>query len=126
MEWVDFGLECVKRYNQYRRQPCFSHDELLVTAMREDQSIETSTWLKDALIDMHQREMATRSKLLKKHPKIHQVIEDVELSEDQQQCVFCNAYTYLSYITCECTSKVSCLDHLTDVSSFLFFIFFYF
>ncbi|KAI7861114.1 PLU-1-like protein-domain-containing protein [Circinella umbellata] len=115
MEWVDFGLECVKRYKQYRRQPCFSHDELLVTAMREDRSVETSTWLKDALIDMHQREMTMRSKLLKKYPKIHQVLEDIELSEDQQQCVFCNTYTYLSYITCECTSRVSCLDHLTDL-----------
>lgn len=32
------------------------------------------------------------------------------------QCVFCNCYTYLSYIGCNCTSKVACLDHVAEVS----------
>ncbi|KAI8149987.1 PLU-1-like protein-domain-containing protein [Fennellomyces sp. T-0311] len=115
MEWVDFGLECAKRYQQYRRQPCFSHDELLVTAMQEDHSIETSNWLKDALLDMQQREVTIRNKLLRKYPKIRQVVENIELPEEQQQCVFCNAYAYLSQISCECTTKVACLEHITDL-----------
>lgn len=35
---------------------------------------------------------------------------------EELQCVFCNCYTYLSYIGCECTSKVGCLEHVTEVS----------
>lgn len=116
-EWVEYGLECVKRYQQYRRQPCFSHDELLVTTAREDPSTETATWLKDALADMQQRELGQRQEVKKRYPKMQSVVITEELPEEQQQCNYCNAYAYLSQIGCECTTKVACLEHVQDLCS---------
>ncbi|KAI8381320.1 PLU-1-like protein-domain-containing protein [Radiomyces spectabilis] len=120
-EWVDYGLECAERYKQYRRQPCFSHDELLMTVAMHDQSVETATWLKDALAEMEKREITERNRLRKKCPRIKQIImekntDDAENDQDDElQCIFCHCYTYLSHVACDCTSKVSCLDHIAEL-----------
>ncbi|KAF7727360.1 hypothetical protein EC973_007603 [Apophysomyces ossiformis] len=117
LEWLNYGLECVKRYKEYRRQPCFSHDELLVTTALNDRSPETAEWLKDALLDMQQREMADREKLRKQYPKLQQTTAKEHRSDDGPQCVYCNSYAYLSHISCECTDKVACLDHFSELCS---------
>ncbi|OBZ70212.1 Lysine-specific demethylase 5D [Grifola frondosa] len=30
-DWLPFGLDCMKRYQEHRKLPVFSHDELLIT-----------------------------------------------------------------------------------------------
>ncbi|KAG0168879.1 hypothetical protein DFQ30_004217 [Apophysomyces sp. BC1015] len=117
LEWIGYGLECAKRYKEYRRQPCFSHDELLVTTALNDRSPETAEWLKDALLDMQQREITDREKLRKQYPKLQQLTASGPRTDEGPQCVHCNSYTYLSYIACECTDKVACLDHYGELCS---------
>lgn len=112
-EWVDYGLECVKRYKDFRRQPCFSHDELLVTATQNIKSTDEMDWLKRGLIEMQKRELKERNAIRTRRMK-ESVIPESDTREELQ-CVFCNCYTYLSYIGCECTDKVSCLDHSSEV-----------
>ncbi|KAI8637375.1 hypothetical protein BD408DRAFT_58520 [Parasitella parasitica] len=112
-EWIDFGLECVKRYKAFRRQPCFSHDNLLVTAARNLKSVENIDWLKRGLTEMQSREIKERQNVRNK--KIVEKIVPEDQVREELQCVFCNCYTYLSYISCECTSKVGCLDHVTEL-----------
>ncbi|KAI9310266.1 hypothetical protein BX666DRAFT_2033269 [Dichotomocladium elegans] len=114
-EWIDYGLSCVKRYKEYKRQPCFSHDELLATTARNDTSVEAAIWLKGPLLEMQERELSERRKLLKKYPKIQQVVDNADVPDEQQQCVYCNSYAYLSRVTCECTQKVACADHVTEL-----------
>jgi histone demethylase JARID1 len=43
-DWCEYGVDCVMRYKQYRKPPVFSHDELMLTVAREDQSRETAAW----------------------------------------------------------------------------------
>ncbi|KAI9310827.1 PLU-1-like protein-domain-containing protein [Dichotomocladium elegans] len=114
-DWIKHDLECVKLYQKYRRQPCFSHDELLVTAARDESSTEDTQWLQEALTEMQQREITSRNKFARHYPKTRQLIEDVELHEDQQQCIYCNCYVYLSRVICSCTTRASCLEHATEL-----------
>jgi len=43
-DWEEYGRACVKRYQEYRKMPVFSHDELLITAALHDSSIKTARW----------------------------------------------------------------------------------
>ncbi|KAI8096840.1 uncharacterized protein BX664DRAFT_325009 [Halteromyces radiatus] len=116
VDWVHLGLECVKRYKEYRRQPCFSHDELLVNVLKMDLTKKNAKWLKDALQDMQERETTERKQCKKKHPQIKQLgWYDNDDSNEQLQCLFCHCYTYLSHVTCSCTKRVACLNHIDEL-----------
>ncbi|OZJ04735.1 hypothetical protein BZG36_01808 [Bifiguratus adelaidae] len=114
-DWTPFGLACAKRYKEYKKQPCFSHDELLVTTCLSDTSIQTAQWLRDALNDMAEREMQAREAFRKLYPNVREEVDTSERSEDQFQCVLCNSYCYLSQVSCSCTDKVTCSDHAADL-----------
>jgi histone demethylase JARID1 len=123
LDWVDYGLECVKRYKEFRRQPCFSHDELLVTAAQNLKTCYKSdiAWLKRGISDMQQRELADRKSVRTRK------LKEVALSEDdtreELQCDYCHCYTYLSFIGCTCSDRVSCLDHSSEVKIPIFICF---
>lgn len=38
--------------------------------------------------------------------------DEAERSEEQAQCKICNCFCYLSQITCSCTLKVVCINHV--------------
>ncbi|KAI9288918.1 PLU-1-like protein-domain-containing protein [Umbelopsis sp. AD052] len=116
-EWVDYGQECAKRYKQYKRHPCFSHDELLVTTALNDAKSDDAAWLKEALVEMCNRELNDRAATRKQYPSLKEVIDDKDRPEGKTECVHCNAFTYLSQISCTCTDKVACTDHLEELCS---------
>jgi hypothetical protein len=43
-DWLPTGLKCVNRYQDIRKNPVFSHDELLVTISNHEKSTATSQW----------------------------------------------------------------------------------
>ena len=43
-DWLPQGLECVKRYQEHRKLPVFSHDELIITITQQSQTIKTAIW----------------------------------------------------------------------------------
>lgn len=43
-DWLPFGLDCVRRYQEHGKMPVFSHDELLVTVTQQSNSIKTALW----------------------------------------------------------------------------------
>jgi histone demethylase JARID1 len=43
-DWLTYGRQCVERYREHRKQPVFSHDELLITITQQSQSIATAIW----------------------------------------------------------------------------------
>ncbi|TKA58632.1 hypothetical protein B0A49_12633, partial [Cryomyces minteri] len=137
-DWEPFGEAGVERLQAYRRQPCFSHDELLLTAAARDTSIKTARWLAPALTRMVDRYSATCDRFLR-IPSDHTDIEGggpghagedathgytgarysaanilpmkADLEEDDYICCFCKTYSYLSRYVCEKSSKVMCLEH---------------
>ncbi|KAF9167737.1 hypothetical protein DFQ26_003321 [Actinomortierella ambigua] len=114
-DWCQFGLECAQRYKAYRKQPVFSHDELIITTATNDDSVSTAQWLQHEMADLRERELGVRESARKQYPKLRVVVEEEDRPEEEVQCVYCNCYIYLSQITCSCTSKVACHDHIDEL-----------
>ncbi|ORZ20066.1 PLU-1-like protein-domain-containing protein [Lobosporangium transversale] len=114
-DWCQFGLECAQRYKEHRKHPVFSHDELILTTALNDTSIATAYWLQDEMRNLLDRELAHRQVVLKKFPTIKTLLEEEDRPEEEIQCVFCNAYIYISQVGCQCTTKVTCHDHINEL-----------
>jgi histone demethylase JARID1 len=71
--------------------------------------------LKDELCAVTSREIEKRNNLRKLYPDMKRSLEFDEHRE--QQCFQCHAYVYLTSITCECTDRISCADHMDEVRS---------
>ncbi|KAF1996473.1 PLU-1-domain-containing protein [Amniculicola lignicola CBS 123094] len=130
-DWEPFGERGVQRLQDFRRQPCFSHDELLLAASsRKDTTIKTAKWLAPALEKMRDREIAGRGEFSERHKaaKAHVckidgtgdgdakceldfVVDEADVQEDDMICAYCKAYCYLSRFICSNSNKVLCLKH---------------
>ena len=130
-DWEPFGQLGVQRLTDYRRQPCFSHDELLLAAAaRKDTTIKTAKWLAPALEKMRECELDVRSEFLAKHKaaqehtckvdgsgeadtkcEIDHIVDDIDVHEDELICAHCKSYSYLSRFYCTASKKVLCLRH---------------
>jgi histone demethylase JARID1 len=127
-DWEPFGELGVQRLRDYRRQPCFSHDELLLAAAaRKDITIKTAKWLAPALERMLDQELRVRAEFLEKHKTVHEhacridgtgeaceigfSIDDTDMHEDELICGFCKSYGYLSRYYCANAKRVVCLRH---------------
>lgn len=133
-DWEPFGSAGVARLQTFRRQPCFSHDELLWTAAEGSAAsgltIQTAKWLAPALGRIHKREMSQRDSFMARHAEYpHQPcklsdghgnsscpltfkIEDEDVQdEDEQCCSYCKTFAYLSRFKCLRSGKVLCILH---------------
>ncbi|UZP41784.1 hypothetical protein NXS19_009600 [Fusarium pseudograminearum] len=130
-DWEPYGLAGVERLQLFRRQPCFSHDELLWTAAESTATgltIQTAKWLAPALERIHKRELEQRGDFIAKHVEVtpHRCegtggdepcslkikVENEDLQdEDEQCCCYCKAFSYLSRFKCVQSGKVLCLLH---------------
>lgn len=130
-DWEPFGAAGVERLQDFRKQPCFSHDELLLTAAGRDSTIKVAKWLGPALERVLARELEERSTFVKRHRswsdhscKLDQSesgeglschlgfeIDDSDVPEAEYQCSYCKAYSYLSRYRCHKSGKVICLLH---------------
>ena len=127
-DWEPFGDSGAQRLRDFRRQPAFSHDELLLTAAAaKDMPIKTAKWLAPALQRMLRREKENRdgfeAAVQDKH-KYKPTVEDdfhflferetdkEDLPEDAYICSYCKAFAYLSRFVCHNSNKVACLDHI--------------
>lgn len=130
-DWEPYGEAGVERLQAFKRQPCFSHDELLLTAAARDTTIKTAKWLAPALERLKKRELGQRQHLIWRHKdyndhycKIDEPgvesgprcelgfeVDDNVMTDDEYQCSFCKAYSYLSRFRCHKSSKVVCLLH---------------
>ncbi|ORX96954.1 PLU-1-like protein-domain-containing protein [Clohesyomyces aquaticus] len=130
-DWEPFGEFGVQRLQDFRRSPCFSHDELLLAAAaQKTTTIKTAKWLGPALERMRDRELKARTEFLEKHKaqqehtckmdgsgeveekcEIAFLTDDSNLHEDELICSYCKAYSYLSRFVCSRTSKPVCLRH---------------
>ena len=133
-DWEPSGESGVQRLQEFRRQPCFSHDELLWTAAEGAAAggvtIPTAKWLAPALGRLKDREKTQRELFVVKH-KIHDgpcvitdtieddgpqcqigfTIDEEDVTEEEYQCTYCKAYAYISRYKCEKSGKVMCLLH---------------
>ncbi|KAJ3532839.1 hypothetical protein NM688_g7365 [Phlebia brevispora] len=109
-DWLPHGLDCVKRYQEHKKLPVFSHDELIITITQQSTSIKTAIWLNESLQEMVDRELEARARA--RAMEMEEILEENDRPEEQYQCKICKVFCYLSQITCSCTSKVVCIDHV--------------
>lgn len=130
-DWEPFGEAGAQRSRDFRRQPAFSHDELLLTAASSrDMPIKTAKWLAPALQRMLQREKENRDAfeafVQEKHcykPRddtdfrflFEKKTDKEDFPEDAYVCSYCKAYAYLSRFVCHHTNRVACLDHIYSI-----------
>lgn len=130
-DWEPYGRAGVERLQEFRRQPCFSHDELLLTAANRDTTIKSAKWLSPALQRLRDRELTQRQDFLKRHMEFNDhhckvdgevdksgigcgmgfERDDLVLPEEEYQCAHCKAYTYLSRYQCHKTDRIMCVLH---------------
>ncbi|TIA91424.1 hypothetical protein E3P99_01070 [Wallemia hederae] len=112
-DWIPEGRACVEKYRSLKRNPIFSHDELLVTIVNK--GFEDSTWiyLKDAVLDMFNDEVANRKRFAEVAGGSVQPVEKYA-NEDDYQCTNCRAYTYLSQLYDKSTKKIFCHQHFSN------------
>lgn len=129
-DWEPYGELGVQRLQDYRRTPCFSHDELLLAAAsRKDTTIKTAKWLAPALERMRDRELQWRADFLEKHKAVQEhtctidnsgegeykcnilIIDEKNVHEDELMCSYCKVYSHLSRFVCNKTNKPVCLCH---------------
>ncbi|TPX70142.1 hypothetical protein SpCBS45565_g01901 [Spizellomyces sp. 'palustris'] len=88
--WLPFGLDCVERYHEYRKQPVFSHDELVIATSKRDIDVRAAVWLKPELEHLRDHELEARKQIRELHPGIHEVVENLEIAhEEEDQCAVC-------------------------------------
>ena len=72
--------------------------------------VSTSSFrLIDSLREMTGRELIDRQKA--RALGLAEILEEQDRPEDQYQCAICKAFCYLSQVTCQCSTKVVCVDH---------------
>ncbi|KAF2754810.1 PLU-1-domain-containing protein [Pseudovirgaria hyperparasitica] len=125
-DWEPYGEAGALRLQDFRRDACFSHDELLMNAAsQKDITIKTAKWLAPALQRLLDRELKIRHDFTTKHHEkwnqrvvhlngtgVTSSVESepcrvpVELREDEvfdgesPSCAYCHTYTYLSRMHC--------------------------
>ena len=132
-DWEPYGQDAIQRLQDFRRQPVFSHDELLFSAASRDHSIKTAKWLGPALQRTMDREINLRdaftgeyrnAKVAAAGARGEQVsMSDIdkvqvpfekntqEIADEDTACAYCKCYGYLSRFTCDKSKKVFCLQH---------------
>lgn len=122
-DWEPFGAADISRLQMYRRQPCFSHDELLLTAAARDNTITTADWLGPALVRMLDRERQLRAHFIEQPMETSEPTNSYRGSrytatpqrtsdnDEQHFCCVCKASCYLSTYICKTSGDVMCLHH---------------
>ncbi|KAK6062421.1 PLU-1-like protein [Seiridium cupressi] len=130
-DWEPYGLAGVERLKEFRKQPCFSHDELLWTAAEGTSSgltIQTARWLAPALDRIHKREVQQRGQFHSKHIEKNEhtcalvgeqhescalafQVLDEDVPEEEYQCSYCKCYAYLTRFKCNRTNNYLCIQH---------------
>ena len=129
-DWEPSGALAIQRLQDFRRQPVFSHDELLFSAAARDHSIKTSKWLAPALERLLEKEFRAREDFNTEFKQAHSQIANgsadsmaldhdeppfvqdaSDLGDDETSCAYCKAFGFLSRFVCKNSGKVLCLLH---------------
>ncbi|PKI84873.1 hypothetical protein MVES_001282 [Malassezia vespertilionis] len=115
--WAMDGLACARRYQQFARQPVFSHDELLVTVALHSTNLHTALWLHAPFREMVSRELegrATVRALICAARDAKDELAPHDRLEHEAQCAHCKALCYLSQVVGD-AGQVACLQHAAAV-----------
>lgn len=114
-DWIPIGLKCIERYREIKKNPVFSHDELLMTIAQHDKNPRTSRWLLPNIRAMVERELADREVVRALDPAPEEQHEPQDREEEEYQCEYCKTLSYLSQVVTPDGKHVACPEHATSL-----------
>ncbi|GAA5948514.1 hypothetical protein JCM21900_002735 [Sporobolomyces salmonicolor] len=114
-DWLPIGLKCIERYREIKKNPVFSHDELLLTISQHDKNPRTSRWLLPHIRDMVERELGNREEVRALDPAPEEAVEAFDREEEEYQCEHCKVLCYLSQVTTSDAKHVVCPEHASTL-----------
>lgn len=114
-DWLPEGLRCIERYREIKKNPVFSHDELLITISQWEKDPRTSRWLLAHIREMVERELEAREAVRALETAPEEVVEPFDREEEDYQCEHCKVLSYLSQVVSKDGKSVACLDHVSTL-----------
>ncbi|GAA5878392.1 hypothetical protein JCM16303_002757 [Sporobolomyces ruberrimus] len=114
-DWLPNGLNCIERYREIKKNPVFSHDELLMTIALHDKNPRTSRWLLPNIRAMVERELADREAVRALDPAPEEVNEPQDREEEEYQCEYCKTLAYLSQVVSADGTHIACPEHASSL-----------
>ncbi|GAA5911001.1 uncharacterized protein JCM6883_000674 [Sporobolomyces salmoneus] len=114
-DWIPIGLKCIERYREIKKNPVFSHDELLMTIAQHDKNPRTSRWLLPNVRAMVERELSDRETVRTLDPAPEEQAEDYDREEEEYQCEYCKTLCYLSQVVTPDGSHIACPEHASQL-----------
>ncbi|POY70604.1 hypothetical protein BMF94_6382 [Rhodotorula taiwanensis] len=111
-DWLPEGLRCIERYREIKKNPVFSHDELLVTISQWERDPRTSRWLLPHVREMVSRELEGREVIRAREDAPEETVDPNDRDEEEYQCQHCRVLCYLSQIVSADGKHIACLDHM--------------
>lgn len=113
-DWLPFGRKSIENYQMYRRNPVFSHDQLVLEAASVAKSDAiTNNHILPELELLVEREHTWRREVRSVIGK--EVLESCDLPEEQSQCAVCRAFAHCSAVMCSSCGQLACLEHSQTV-----------
>ncbi|CDR43083.1 hypothetical protein NBRC10512_001529 [Rhodotorula toruloides] len=110
-DWLEDDLRCIERYREIKKNPVFSHDELLITIAQWERDPRTASWLSPHIREMVDRELELRERIRASESAPDELVEPFDRVEEEYQCEHCKTMCYLSQIITEDARSIACLDH---------------
>ncbi|GAA6012387.1 hypothetical protein JCM11491_004316 [Sporobolomyces phaffii] len=110
-DWLPNGLACIERYREIKKNPVFSHDELLMTIAHHDKNPRTSRWLLPNVRAMVERELDDREAVRALDPAPEEVHDPQDREEEDYQCEYCKTLCYLSQVVTRDGAHIACPEH---------------
>ncbi|GAA5941027.1 uncharacterized protein JCM15063_000623 [Sporobolomyces koalae] len=114
-DWIPNGLNCIERYREIKKNPVFSHDELLMTIAMHDKAPRTSKWLLPNIRSMIEREIEEREAVRALDPAPEEKHEPEDREEEEYQCEYCKTLCYLSQVVSEDGAHIACPEHASSL-----------
>jgi histone demethylase JARID1 len=112
IDWLSFGRDCVESYSEYCKQPVFSHDELVVSMVKNNLDFNNALEIKKAVEEMWKKEMFMRDNVQQQLLFLQQKVEPILSCEEKDQCGYCKSFCFLSAVVCnDHPHSIVCLKH---------------
>ncbi|EPX71281.1 histone demethylase Jmj2 [Schizosaccharomyces octosporus yFS286] len=107
-----YSLEGALKYQSILKPAVLSHDRLIYKLATKNTDVVAYEELLPCLREAITREQSERSFIRKQYHLNEALVREPLKTDEQWQCVYCNAYSYFSKIVCPCTSLVACTKHM--------------
>lgn len=122
-DWLPLGLSCARRYKLHKKLPVFSMEHLIFSVYSAKLNGYNLQIKEDEICflirSICENELQQRKFMSIIFPKIRTKTarKSRVLSQDEVRCRCCNAFCYLSFVTCSCSKqeRILCIEAYSEL-----------